>query len=40
MLRGLITAGRLDGAAFEQTAELHHFDLRGQWRAERVLAVK
>jgi hypothetical protein len=40
VLRGRITAGRLNGAAFEQTAELQQFDLRGQWRAERVLAAK
>ena len=40
VLRGRITAGRLNGAAFEQTAELQQFDLRGQWRAERVVAAK
>ncbi|HEY6225227.1 MAG TPA: hypothetical protein VIW26_15700 [Gemmatimonadales bacterium] len=39
-LRGRITAGRLDGAAFEQAAELQQLDLRGQWRAERVVAAK
>jgi hypothetical protein len=40
VLRGRITAGRLDGAAFEQAAELRQLDLRGQWRAERVVAAK
>lgn len=40
VLRGRITAGHLDGAAFEQTAELQQLDLRGQWRAERVVAAK
>jgi hypothetical protein len=40
VLRGRITAGPLNGAAFEQTAELHQFDLRGQWRAEQVVAAK
>jgi hypothetical protein len=40
VLRGRITAGRLNGAAFEQTAELRQFDLRGQWRAERGVAAK
>jgi hypothetical protein len=40
VLRGRITSGRLDGAAFEQTAELQQLDLRGQWRAERVVAAK
>jgi hypothetical protein len=40
VLRGRITAGRLNGAAFEQTAELQQFDLRGHWRAERLVAVK
>jgi hypothetical protein len=28
VLRGRITAGRLDGAAFEQAAELQQIDLR------------
>jgi hypothetical protein len=40
VLRGRVTAGRLDGAAFYQTAELQQSDLRGQWRAERVVAAK
>ena len=40
VLRGRITAGPLSGAAFEQTAELQQVDLRGQWRAERVVAAK
>jgi hypothetical protein len=40
VLRGRITGGRLDGAAFELTAELQQLDGRGQWRAERVVAAK
>jgi len=40
VLRGRITAGPLSGAAFEQTAELQQVDLRGQWRAERVVAAR
>lgn len=40
VLRGRITVGRLNGAAFEQTAEVQQLDLRGQWRAEGVVAAK
>ena len=40
LLRGRITAGPLNGAAFEQTAGLQQCDLRGQWRAERLVAAK
>jgi hypothetical protein len=40
VLRGRITAGRLSGAAFQQTAELRQLDLRGHWRAERIVATK
>ena len=40
VLRGRITVGRLNGAAFEQTAEVHQLDLRGQWRAEKVVAAQ
>ena len=40
VLRGRMTVGRLNGATFEQTAEVQQLDLRGQWRAERVVAAK
>jgi hypothetical protein len=40
VLRGRITVGRLNGAAFEQTAEVQQLDLRGQWRAQPVVAAK
>ena len=40
VLHGRITVGRLRGATFEQTADLQQLDLRGQWRAEQVVAAK
>jgi hypothetical protein len=39
-LRGRITVGHLKGAVFEQTGEIRDLDVRGQWRAERLVAAK
>jgi hypothetical protein len=39
-LHGVVTVGRLRGAAFEAAGDVEDLELRGRWRAERTVAAR